>query len=95
MKENYILRIKLDKTFYQNIKDDQDGLKGLIESIENFLYESQEYKGYHYFLDIDLQDGYDIKTSVTSSFKDCKTLKNFLIYQDQDAFEKLNIERIY
>ena len=97
MKENYILRVRLDKAFYQNMQDDQEALhvlKGLIDDIELCLYESKDCKAYNFF-EVDLQDGYDIKTSVTSSFKDCQKIKDFLIYQDKDAFEKLNIERVH
>ena len=97
MKENFILRVELNKSFYQNMQDDIEPLhvlNGLIDDIELCLYESKDCKVYNFF-QVDLQDGFDIRTSVESSFKDCKELKDFLLYQDKDAFEKLNIERVF
>jgi hypothetical protein len=52
MKDQYILRIKLDKAFYQNMQDDIEPLhvlKGLIDDIELCLYESKENKSGHFF----------------------------------------------
>ena len=93
MEENYILRIKLSQKFWQGLQDDQDDLKD-IKNYMIFLEESCENENIYTDLRIDFQDGYDIKTFIETTYKECKELKELLLKIDQDAFNVLNIERV-